>query len=91
MPPSSDLAGKSLKLQEARSKEAKKLADTGAWFDFTKVERFLGSKSISYRNGRRPDRNGFNKYDPASSTAISRPRPHTGRADQAGPLLLERR
>ena len=58
-----DLRGNSPKLQAARSDEAKKLADAGIWFDFSKLERVLGARaSVPVRA--RPDRNGFNKYNP---------------------------
>src|SRR6185437_7553103 len=40
-----DLGGNSLKLQAARSGEAKKLADAGIWFDFSELERVLGSRA----------------------------------------------
>jgi hypothetical protein len=58
-----DLTGNSPQLQEARSREAKKLADEGVWFDFSELDRVLGSRAkIPARV--RPDRNGFNKYNP---------------------------
>ena len=59
-----DLEGPSPKRQKARSEEAKRLEDAGTWFDFSEVERLLGSKA-SVPTGARPDHNGFNKYNPA--------------------------
>jgi hypothetical protein len=58
-----DLKGGSRRRQEARSEEARKLADDGTWFDFSKLERMLGPRA-SKPTGAKPDPNGFNKYNP---------------------------
>lgn len=58
-----DLAGPSRKQREARSREAKRLADATAWFDFTEIERVMGPRAFVPQRVR-PDAYGFNRYDP---------------------------
>jgi PD-(D/E)XK nuclease superfamily len=58
-----DLEGSAPEQQRERSDKAKELADAGSWFDFSELERLLGSRALRPAKAR-PDRNGFNKYDP---------------------------